>query len=112
MLELITVLSSLVPALLAKFGVATSIDNLITVSLSALVALWGSLTGKTTGTTDAVLVGLQAAVTALEADTSIDPAVLGDISEGLTDLKASIAAYQAAQVTTDPSTLGPIPTLT
>jgi len=45
----------------------------------------------------------------LQADTSIDPAVLSDVAEGIRDLQAAITAYQSAEVTTDPSTLTPIP---
>jgi hypothetical protein len=37
--------------------------------------------------------------------------ILGDISEGVADLKAAIVAYQQAQTVTDPSTLTPLPTV-
>ena len=112
MLALITILSTLVPALLGKFGVASSIDNLVSVSLTALVTLWGTLTGPKHGSeVDTVMVGLQAALTTLETDTTLDPVVLSDITETIADLKAAITAYEAAQVVTDPTTLEPIPDL-
>jgi hypothetical protein len=113
MIAILTAIASLLPLLLPSLGISGSLDTLISAALNAAVVLVEQLTSKT-GTTsvDVVLTSLQAALTALEADTSIDPLVMGDISEGLSVLKAAITAYTAAQTTTDPSSLGPVPELT
>jgi hypothetical protein len=92
--------------LLSKLGVSATIDNLIEAALSGAQAIIAGIQSK--ASVSAELAVLQSALTALQADTSLDPAVLSDVAEGIRDLQAAIAAYQAAEVTTDPSTLTPI----
>lgn len=109
LLTILTLIGTLLPVLLKAFGVNSSIDNLIPAMTAAIS---GIVTGiQTKQPVNAELTALQTALAALEADTSLSPVILGDISEGVADLKAAITAYQAAQTTTDPSTLTPLPTL-
>lgn len=103
---LLLALGSLLPSILSKFGISASIDNLIETAFSAGVSIFSSL--KTGVNFSSVLTALQTALTAVETDTTLDPAVLSDISEGIRDLQAAITAYQAAEVTDDPSTLTPL----
>lgn len=107
LLTILGILGPLLGPLLSKFGVSQSIDNLITAALAAAVGIFSSL--KSGASATGVIVALQAALTALQADTTLDPAVLSDVAEGIRDLQAAITAYQAAEVTTDPSTLTPLP---
>ena len=108
LITILTLVGTLLPVLLKAFGVNSTIDNLIP-ALTA--AIGGIVTGiQTKQPVTAELTALQTALAALEADTSLSPVILGDISEGVADLKAAITAYQAAQTTTDPSTLTPLPT--
>ena len=58
-----------------------------------------------------VLTTLEATLTALESDTSLDPVILADLSEVVSVLKAGITGWKSADVNTDPSTLTPLPTL-
>jgi len=95
--------------LLKSFGVSSSIDNLIPAMIAAIGQIVTGIASKTPVTSG--LAALQTALTALQADTSLSPVILGDISEGVADLQAAIVAYQKAQVTTDPSTLTPLPLL-
>jgi hypothetical protein len=108
-LTILSLIGNILPVLLKAFGVNSSIDNLIP-SLTSAVA--GIITGiQTNQPVTSELTALQTALTALQADTSLSPVILGDISEGVHVLQAAIVAYQKAQGVTDPSTLTPLPTL-
>ena len=107
LLTIISLLGSLLPVILPKLGTSASIDSLIEAAVAGIGSLFSSL--KSGSTVDAVLATLTAALAALKADTSLDPAILAEISEATTDLEAAIAAYQAAEVTENPSTLTPLP---
>ena len=109
LLTILALIGTILPVLLKSFGVSSSIDNLIPVMLTAITEIMAGITNKTPFTSG--LAALQTALTALQADTSLSPVILGDISEGVADLQAAIVAYQKAQLVTDPSTLTPIPTL-
>ena len=106
LLTILGILGPLLGPLLTKLGVSQSLDNLITAALAGASAIVTGIVTKSSVNTE--LAALQAALTALEADTSLDPAVLSDVAEGLRVLPAAITAYQAAEVTTDPSNLTPI----
>ena len=107
LITILTLISTLLPAVLKGFGVSSSIDNLIPAMITALGQIITGIQTKQPVTSS--LTALQTALTALQADTSLSPVILGDISEGISDLQAAIAAYQKAQLVTDPSTLTPLP---
>ena len=107
LLTILGILGPLLGPLLTKLGVSQRLDNLITAALAGASAIVAGIVTKSSVNTE--LAALQAALAALQADTSLDPAVISDIAEGIRDLQAAITAYQAAEVTTDPSTLTPIP---
>jgi hypothetical protein len=107
LLTILTALGALLPSLLSKFGVSTTIDNLVGVAFSSGASITSAIQSKSA--TAVELAALQAALAAVEADTSIDPTVSADIAEGIRVLKAAITAYQAAEVTDDPTTLTPLP---
>ena len=110
MATIITLIIGLLPSVLKYTGLNANLDNLITSLSGALGGLITSLVAKQP--VDATLLTtLQATLTALEADTSLDPTVLADISEAIAVLKGGLTAFIAAQKITDPSTLTPLPTL-
>ena len=114
MATIITLIIGLLPSVLKYTGLNANLDNLITSLSGALEGLITSLVAKQLGhqAVDAtILTTLQATLTALEADTSLDPTVLADISEAIAVLKGGLTAFIAAQKITDPSTLTPLPTL-
>ncbi len=107
---IISSILALLPSVLKYAGANTNLDNLI-------VALGVTLTGLITSIVNkqpieaTVLTTLESTLTALEQDTSLDPAILADLSEGISVLKAGIAGWKSADVNTDPSTLTPLPIL-
>jgi hypothetical protein len=107
LMTILTLIGAILPSVLKGFGVSATIDNLIPLMLSAITGIITGIKTKAPVTTE--LTALQAGLTALQTDTSLSPVILGDIGEGISVLKAAITAYQAAQVTTDPSTLTPLP---
>ena len=110
MAELISIILGLLPQVLPLVGVNSNLDGLIVGLGTALASLVTGLVNKQP-VQSTVLTALQATVTALEADTSLDPTVRAEIAEGLSVLKAGIAGWQAADLDTDPSTLTPLPLL-
>jgi hypothetical protein len=108
-LTILTLIGAILPSVLKGFGVSSTIDNLIPAMTTAITQIIAGITNKTPVVSS--LAALQTALTALQADTSLSPVILGDISEGVADLKAAIVAYQQAQTVTDPSTLTPLPTV-
>ena len=109
LLTILTLIGAILPSVLKGFGVSSTIDNLIPAMTAAITQIIAGITNKTPVVSS--LAALQTALTALQADTSLSPVILGDISEGVADLKAAIVAYQQAQTVTDPSTLTPLPTV-
>jgi hypothetical protein len=109
LLTILTLIGTILPSVLKGFGVSSTIDNLIPAMTTAITQIIAGITNKTPVVSS--LAALQTALTALQADTSLSPVILGDISEGVADLKAAIVAYQQAQTVTDPSTLTPLPTV-
>ena len=109
LMTILTLIGAVLPSLLKAFGVSSTIDNLIPAMTTAVAGIITGIVTKAPVTSE--LTVLQTALTALQADTSLSPIILGDISEGVADLQAAIVAYQKAQVTTDPSTLTPLPLL-
>jgi hypothetical protein len=109
LVTILNLIGTLLPTILQEFGVSSTIDNLIPAMVAAITQIIAGITNKTPVTSS--LSALQTALTALQKDTSLSPDILGDISEGVADLQAAIAAYQKAQMVTDPSTLTPLPTV-
>ena len=107
---IISIILGLLPQVLQYAGVNANLDNLIVGLGAALTTLVTGLVTKQPVQATA-LTALQATMTALEADTSLDPTVRAEIAEGLSVLKAGIAGWQAADLDTDPSTLTPLPLL-
>lgn len=107
LLTIISVIAGLLPALLKAFGVNDNLDNLTVSLVTAVGELFAGF--KSNKPVTATLTELQSVLATLAADTSLDPTILEDVSEGISDLSAAIAAYQQAEITTDPSTLTPIP---
>ena len=107
LLTILGILGPLLGPLLTKFGVSQTLDNLITAIFNGIPAMLSAIATKSSVNVE--LAAIQAAYVALQADTSLDPAITADIAEGLRVLPAAITAYQAAEATTDPSTLTPIP---
>jgi hypothetical protein len=108
MAEIISIILGLLSQILPLVGVNSNLDGLIVALGTAITSLVTGLVTKQP-VQSTVLTTLQATVTALEADTSLDPTVRADLSEGLSVLKAGIAGWQAADLDTDPSTLTPLP---
>jgi hypothetical protein len=105
--EILLALAQLLPGILGQYGVSPKLDNLIESGISALGAIFAAI--RAGGNVDAVLTALQAALAAVEADTSLDPKVLDETAELIRVLKSAIAAYQQAMVVEDVSTLTPLP---
>jgi hypothetical protein len=110
MAEIIAAILALLPTVLKYAGVNTNLDNLIVTLGTALTGLITSIVNKQP-VESTVLTTLELTLTALEADTSLDPVILADLSEGVSVLKAGITGWKSADVNTDPSTLTPLPTL-
>lgn len=107
-LSLITAISGSLTGLLNKEGVVSDgLANLISVSISAGVALFNAL--KSGGTvTDEVqesLKALQAEYTAIQQDTSADPEVIGAIAEASNLVSYAIDGYTKAEAGADPADL-------
>lgn len=112
---IISLITTLATVLLTALGG----QNLISASLqkilqSLLTAAAGLFTDFTSGKTAAnalaaVLATLESLDQALASETGLDPVALAQANEAMLDLQAAIQAYQAAEVTTDPSTLTPLP---
>ena len=107
LMTILTLIGAILPSVLKGFGVSATIDNLASLLPTTILAIINGIATKSPVTTE--LTALQTGLTALQTDTSLSPVILGDIGEGISVLKAAITAYQAAQVTTDPSTLTPLP---
>lgn len=106
LLTILALVGTVLPVVLKSFGVSSTIDNLVPVMISAITQITTGILTKTPVSSG--LVALQTALTALQADTSLSPVIMGDLSEGVSDLQVAITAYQKALVTTNPSTLTPI----
>jgi hypothetical protein len=107
LLTIISLLSSLLPVLLPKLGTSASIDGLIEAAVTGIGALFTAFKSKSAVAVE--LAALQTALAAVKADTSIPAQDAAEISEVIPDLEAAIAAFQSAEVTTDPSTLTQLP---
>lgn len=106
LLTILALIGTVLPVVLKSFGVSSTIDNLVPVMVTAITQITTGILTKTP--VNSGLVALQTALAALQADKSLSPVIMGDLSEGVSDLQAAIKAYQAAQITTDPSSLTPI----
>jgi len=109
-LALISGISGSLTNLLSSNGVISSaLSSLINASVAAGLSLFNAIKsgGTTTGELQASLTALQAEYTAIQKDTSADPAVIGAIAEVSNLLNDAIAGWNDAQ-TNDPGDL-PIP---
>ena len=109
---LITTLAQTLMTILSGQGIiGTSLANLIDTLVSSGATLFGILKSGGTPSTQlsAVLTTLQADLKAVQADTTLSPTILQQIEEAIAVVEAGIAAFQQAQINTDPSTLTPIP---
>lgn len=112
---IITLISTLANILLSALGdqgvLSSKLSSLIGDLLSAILPLFTVFTSGSTPVNElqGVLTTLQSIDTALATDASLDPTALAQAKEALKDTQAAITAYQAAMVTTDPSTLTPLP---
>lgn len=109
---LITTLAQTLLTILTGQGVVSSslaqlIDTLVA-SGASLFSVFKS-GGTPASQLQAVLTALQADLKAVQADTTLNPAVLAQIVEAIALVETAIAAFEAAQANTDPSTLTPIP---
>lgn len=106
LLALFPLILNLLPGLLKYTGLSANIDNLIAVGLRTGTDIVAAVqTGGNNATTDLTI--LEAALAALQADTSLDPAVLAELAEGARVLQAGIAGYKAGVANDDPSNLSP-----
>jgi hypothetical protein len=106
-LALISGISGSLTNLLSSSGVISAgLSSLINASVAAGVALFDAIKsgGTTTNVLQASLTALQAEYTAIQKDTSADPAVIGAIAEVSNLLNDAIAGWDTAQ-TVDPGTL-------
>lgn len=82
------------------------VDRLVALGTSLFVSL---KSGQSTGSdVSSVLATLQDSLTAIEQDTSADPAVVSQVQEIIKMIEAGITAEQQAEQVTDPSTLTPL----
>ena len=104
---ILSLIGGILSGVLPSVGVSASITGLIGAGISAISGIITAV--ETKSSANAYLTVLQSAIAALKADTNLDPAVLAGVNEQITDLEAAITAYQAAETTTDPDTLTPLP---
>jgi len=108
MTTIIAAILALLPSVLQYTGLSANLDNLI-------VALGTTLTGFITSLVNkqpvesTILTVFDETLAALKADTSLDPVILADLSEGISVLEAAIAGWKSADANTDPTTLTPLP---
>jgi hypothetical protein len=110
LVQLLVAIVGSVPSFLNSEGIiSTGLTNLFNASIAAVAALVSAIKGGGTVTSElqASLAALQSEYTAIQEDTSADPAVIGGIAEVSNLVSDAIAGYEAAQ-TTDPGTL-PVP---
>ena len=109
-LTLISAISGSLTGLLSSDGVISAgLSNLINASVAAGVALFNALKGggSVTSEVQSALKALQAEYTAVQQDTSADPAIVGAITEISNLVDDAISGFTNA-ATVDPSTL-PVP---
>lgn len=110
---MLPILLGALPTLLQAFGVVSpSLASLIASLTSAIPTLIAKLTAGGTPTADelALLQAFQSEISALQANTDLDPADLALAAALNEALAKAIAAYQTAEIVDDPSTLTPLPT--
>lgn len=105
---ILALLTAFIPLLNGLVG--ANYTNLIQAALTAigtLIATWGK---NPTSDSSAALAALQGILTALKADTTLDPAVLAQIAEADRIVSAGIAGIQYVEATGwNPSTYTPPP---
>lgn len=110
-LTLISALSGSLTGLLPSYGIlSTGLSRLINASVAAGIALWNALKdgGTVTSELQQALTALQSEYTAIQQDTSADPAVVGAIAEVSGLVSDAIAGFTSATGGEDPSAL-PVP---
>jgi hypothetical protein len=109
-LTLISAISGSLTGLLSSDDIlSTGLSSLINASVAAGIALWSALKGggKVTSELQSTLTALQAEYTAIQEDTSANPAVVGAIAEVSALVSDAITGFTNA-ATVDPGTL-PVP---
>jgi nitrogenase subunit NifH len=89
---ILTIIAAFVPLLQSLIGGSNT--NLIQTALTALATLITSWGKNPTSDASAALTTLQTVLTALKADTSLDPKVLAQIAEADSVVAAGIAGVQ------------------
>ena len=110
LMTILSLIGTLLPTVLKYTGLSANIDNLIAAAVASIGPIVTAIQAKQP-VSDTILTVLEDTLAVLASDTSLDPVISADIAEGVRDLSAGIAAYKAAQINTDPSTLTPIPTV-
>jgi len=109
---LITTFANVVLTVLSSKGIISpALQNLIASLTASGAALFSTLKngGSPTSILTDVATTLESDLAVVQQDTSIDPTITSQIQEAIKLLKAAIVAYQQAELTTDPSTLTPLP---
>jgi len=111
-LTIISAISGSLTGLLSSDGILSAgLTSLIDASSAAGIALFNALTsgGTVTSELTTALTALQTEYTAIEQDTSADPAVMGAIAESSNLVSDAITGFtNASSGAVDPSTL-PVP---
>lgn len=111
-ITLITTLANVLLGALGSDGVlSTKLGSLIGDLLSGATAIFGVFMSGTSAANElqGVLTTLENIDQQLASNTTLDPTALAQSNEALKDVQAAVTAYQQAMVTTDPSTLTPLP---
>lgn len=107
LIQLLIGIAGSVPSFLSSEGIiSASCQKLLNASLIAIGSIVAAIRGGGTATSElqAALAALQAEYTAIQQDTSADPAIIGAIAEVSNLVSDAIKGYEAAQ-TADPGTL-------
>lgn len=111
-ITLITTLANVLLNALGSQGILSSkLGTLIGALLSGVTSIFSVfMTGGTAvNELQGVLTTLEGIDQQLASTTTVDPVALAQANEALKDVQAGVTAYLQAMVTTDPSTLTPLP---
>lgn len=111
--QLIAAIGPIVTAALQGSGVIPANYGALVTAIENAVGQFGTAISNTqTGQLDVnaitILTGISAAVSVLQAETSLSPSILALVNAFDKAVTAGLTAYSAAQTKVDPSTLNPI----